>query len=64
MESQKARTPDANVAEAKSKLEARLSSLRSQRFAIRSEIEGMGNATAERAVVLTKKKRRLKAIDR
>lgn len=53
MESQEARTPDATVAEAKSKLEARLSSLRRQRFALRSEIDGMGNATAERAVVLT-----------
>ncbi len=55
MESQEARTSDATVAEAKSKLEARLSSLRRQRFALRSEIEGMGNVTAERAVVLTKK---------
>ncbi|HKW90255.1 MAG TPA: hypothetical protein VJX92_00060 [Methylomirabilota bacterium] len=48
----------------RSTLEARLASLRHQRFVLRSEIEVMGPATPERAPLLARKKRRLRALNR
>jgi len=59
-----ARPPDAESGALRSTLEARLASLRRQRFALRSEIEGMGPATPERAPLVARKKRRLTALDR
>ncbi len=59
-----ARPPDPDVAALRSRLEARLTSLRGQRFALRSEIEIMGPATPERAPLLARKKRRLRALNR
>ena len=58
------RLPDADLAAVRSTLEARLASLRGQRFVLRSEIETMGPATPERAPLLARKKRRLRALNR
>jgi len=59
-----ARPPDGDVGALRSSLEARLASLRRQRFVLRSEIEVMGPATPDRASLLARKKRRLRALNR
>ena len=64
MFTQEARSPDDSEKGVRLRLEARLASLQRQRFVLRSEIEGAGPATGERAPMLARKRRRLTALNR